>query len=178
MIMSAARSLRDSATVERERVAAESMTSIPPTSTITPRDLNRPTWSRRFSCNSSTSESLRADWIDAIRYSPCLRMGTATLCRLAFGWGRGLRGFPDLVAEKPLCRLDSPLEILNCVHHAQIHTQGDQRLRDLRRQSRHEHLRPHEPASSNRLNDVVGHRLVDGGNSRHIDDHYPCAVGP
>ena len=60
-----------------ERDTNESMTSSAVTSTMIPRERKRPTWSITSSCSGSTSVSVSAAWIEAIRNGPCLRIGTA-----------------------------------------------------------------------------------------------------
>jgi hypothetical protein len=60
-----------------ERDTNESITSSAVTSTMIPRERCRVTWAMTSSRSCNTSESVSADWIDAIRNDPCLRIGTA-----------------------------------------------------------------------------------------------------
>ena len=53
------------------------MTSSAVTSTMIPRERWRVTWAITSSRSCRTSVSVSADWIEAIRNGPCLRIGTA-----------------------------------------------------------------------------------------------------
>src|SRR5439155_16139096 len=59
------------------REANESSTSRAVTSTITPRERYDPTCPTKASRSWTRSVSVNADWIEAIRNDPCLRIGTA-----------------------------------------------------------------------------------------------------
>src|SRR5439155_5616965 len=111
------------------RLAKESMTSSAVTSTITPRERYRPTCSTSESRSCSRSASVSADWIVAMRYGPCLRIGTSI---------HSLRGRSDrgrcffqrhhLVAEQALGFLDPPLQVAHRVHLPEVDADVDQRL--------------------------------------------------
>ena len=60
-----------------ERETNESITSSEVTSTMIPRERWRVTCAITSSRSCSTSVSVSADWIEAIRNGPCLRIGTA-----------------------------------------------------------------------------------------------------
>ena len=60
-----------------ERETNESMTSSDVTSTMIPRERWRVTCAITSSRSCRTSVSVSADWIEAIRNGPCLRIGTA-----------------------------------------------------------------------------------------------------
>ena len=62
----------------RVRTANESITSSAVTSTMTPRARSLPTRSNSASRSWERSSSVSADWMEAIRYDPCLRIGTST----------------------------------------------------------------------------------------------------
>src|SRR5205823_4361764 len=98
------------ARVRSDRAANESMRSSAVTSTMMPRDRNLPTWPISSSCSCSASESVMADWIDAIRTSPCWRIGTGTADPRSANLDDRFGGARDLVAEQPLRLLDPALE--------------------------------------------------------------------
>src|SRR5690242_15683442 len=131
-----------------ERETKESMTSSDVTSTMIPRDRWRVTCAITSSRSCSTSVSVSADWIDAIRNGPCLRIGTATSAsdreigdpsrsregapsRSVFGLLERLPG-DDGVAQQSLGLLDAALEVADRVDLRQVHAERDERLRDLR----------------------------------------------
>src|SRR5215813_14445476 len=99
------------ATSRRVRVANESITSTAVTSTMTPRARTLLTCSTRVSRSCLRSSSVKADCTVAIRYAPCLRIGTCTFSSPLRGVQHGLLRQDDLVAEQPLGLLDTPLEI-------------------------------------------------------------------
>src|SRR4051794_28447708 len=115
-----------------ERETNESMTSSAVTSTMIPRDRWRVTCAITSSRSWSTSVSVRAAWIVAIRNGPCLRIGTAIRAqrRLARFFRQGVAQ-RDLVAEQSLRLLDAALEVADRVDLGQVDAERDQRLRDL-----------------------------------------------
>src|ERR1700740_1926908 len=102
---------------------------------MTPRERNLPPFSTSADCSDIRSSSVSADWIVAIKYRACFRIGTAisahqrpepevhsTQCRGLLGIvadPRNLRrclGRDDLVAEQPFGLLDSALQVPDRVH--------------------------------------------------------------
>src|SRR6516164_4439552 len=91
------------------RQANESSTSRTVTSTMTPRERELLTRLTRSSCNVRRSASVRAAWIDAIRVSPCLRIGTCIARSVLVLVGRLVPD--DLVTQDPLGYLQAALEV-------------------------------------------------------------------
>src|SRR4051794_4865632 len=132
-----------------ERETNESITSSEVTSTMIPRERWRVTCAITSSRSWSTSVSVSADWIEAIRYGPCLRIGTAISAL-------GLLGSRDhRVAQQALGLLDAALEVADRVDLAQIDAEGDQRLRDLRREPGDDHRGAHQARGVDGLDQVV-----------------------
>src|SRR5262245_54359030 len=160
------------------RTAKESMTSSTVTSTMAPRDRYRPTCSTRSSRRWRRSSSLRADWMEAMRKSRCLRMGT----RMGSGprrlRSRDLAFEHHFVAEQALRLLDPSLEVAHRVDLSEVHADGDQGLGDLRRAPGADDVGPHEPARVHGLDEVVGHRDVHRGHPRDVHHHDLRPVGP
>src|SRR5438477_511202 len=94
------------------RAISEIAVAIAIRSTITPRDRYAPTRSARPRRRSIRSSSASASWTDAIRTSPCLRIGTGIDAR-----DPGRVAVPvdvhadDAVAEEPLRLLDTTLQV-------------------------------------------------------------------
>src|SRR3989449_3591450 len=136
MTVSAPRSRAMCAMSRSVRTANESMTSSAVTSTMTPRARKRPTRSISASRSCDRSASVSADCMDAIRYWPCLRIGTSTApSATGVGASSRLRGQlfqrQDLVAEQPLRFLDAALQVAYRRHLAQVDADRDKRLGDL-----------------------------------------------
>src|SRR3954449_6783572 len=93
-----------------------------------------------------------------------------------------LRGFllalRDLVSQQPLGLLDSALEVAYRRHLAEVHTDSDKRLRDLRREARDDHAGAHQPGRLDRLDQVVRDGRVDCRDAGDVDDDDLGAVGP
>src|SRR5918995_6712371 len=107
--------------------------------------------------SSITSVSVRSDWIEAIRYSPCRRIDTVTPDELSgVAVPRLVDGSSHRVAELQLGLLDAALEVTDALHHAQVQADVDQSLRDLGRESRDDDLRAHETRGPDRLDKVIG----------------------
>src|SRR5256885_13518837 len=85
-------------------------------------------------------------------------------------------GHVDHVAELAFGLLDAALEIADRIHLAQIHADGDERLRDFGRQTGDDDAGAHEPRRFDRLHQVIGHRRVNGGYTGNVDDHHFGAV--
>src|SRR4051794_19715005 len=117
-----------------ERETNESITSSEVTSTMIPRERWRGTWAITSSRSWSTSVSVSADWIEAIRYGPCLRIGTATSAL-----GLLDRSRDHGVAQQALGLLDAALEVADGVNLAQVDPERHERLRDLAREPRDDH---------------------------------------
>src|SRR5215471_16755546 len=113
-----------------------------------------PTRPARSSRSRTRSSSLSADWILAIRYLPCLRIGTFMYSaqRLA---GSAFLDRHYLVAQQTLGELDPALQVADGVHLAQLDADRDQRLRDFRRESRDDDGRAEQPCGFNRLHEAV-----------------------
>src|ERR671936_2676957 len=107
------------------------MTSIPATSTTTPRARVSPTRLVISSRSSSTSTSLRADWMDAIRKSPCFRIGTAIPASL-FALGQRFGRNRHVVTEQSLGFFEAALQVPDRLHHAEVDAQIDECLRGSR----------------------------------------------
>src|SRR5690349_22210069 len=110
--------------------------------------------------------------MEAIRYWPCLRIGTSTTPSVpGVGAGSGLRGHvfqgQDLVAEQPLRLLDAALQVAHRGHLAQIDADRHKRLRDLGRQARDDDRRAQQSGRLDRL-DRKSTRL----NSSHVEISY------
>src|SRR5205085_3386861 len=166
------------AIVRSERAANESITSSAVTSTMMPLDRYRLTWSIRSSCRERASLSVMADWIEAIRYVPCLRIGTDTstvrsadLAHL----GDRLGAAAHLVAEEPLRLLDAALEVAHGVHLREVDADGHQSEGDLGREAGDDAAGTHEPRGLDGLHEVVCHGRVDG---RNTGDIYHHDLGP
>ncbi|SRR5258706_2720251 len=125
------------------REANESSTSNAVTSTITPRERNLPTCSASASRSRTRSVSDNADWIVAIRYFDCFRIGTAMVRtpqertqdrRLALSDRRGaVSERHNLVAQQTLGLFDAALEVADSRHLAQVNADVDQGLGDFGR---------------------------------------------
>src|SRR5439155_11353930 len=160
------------------RTAKESITSRTVTSMMTPQERCFPTSRARSSRSWSSSSSLSADWMEAMTYWLCLRMGTRIgpsalglhLARLRLRHGHR-------VSEQPLRLLDPALEIADGVDLAQVDADGDERLRDLGREPRHDDVGSHEARGVHRLHQVVGHGRVHGRHARDVHHHHLRAVG-
>src|SRR5206468_10727549 len=122
--------------------AKESITSRTVTSTMAPRERYLPTCCTRSSRSWRRSSSLRADWMEAMRMPPCLRMGTRISSGLRFV--RGLSRHDDLVAQEALRLFDATLEVPDRIALPAIHTDGDESLRKLRGPPRHDPVGAHE----------------------------------
>src|SRR5689334_8455516 len=123
------------------RVANESITSRAVTSTITPRERSFPTLSISSFCKRIKSASERADWIEAIRKSPCLRIGTS----IARSAAAPVRVAHDPVAQKSFRLFNAALQIAHGLHLRQIHANRHQRLGRLRGQAGNDDGGPHQP---------------------------------
>src|SRR2546427_2427567 len=82
--------------------------------------------------------------MDAIRYWPCLRIGTSTApSATGVGASSRLRGQifqrQDLVAEQPLRLLDAALQVAHGCHLAQVDADRDERLGNFGRQAGDDH---------------------------------------
>src|SRR5437867_6032787 len=156
-------------------VANESMTSSAVTSMLPPRERGRPTFSTRASRRCTMSASVSADWMMAMRYGPCLRIGTskkgsfAGASRPASGLGLGDRD--HLVAEQALGFFDAALQVAHRPHLSEVDADVHQRLRDLGRQTRHDHARAEQPGRLHGEHQVVGHVGVHGRHAGNVDDH-------
>src|SRR5215471_562583 len=157
------------------RVANESITSRAVTSMITPRERSLPTCSTMPSRSCTKSASLSADWIVAIRYWPCFRIGTCTIAPL--GPGGSLVQLHDSIAQGSLGLFDASLEIADGVHLAQIHAYCDQRLGDLGRQASDDDRRAQQPGRFYGLHQVIGNGGIHHRHAGDVDDHHLSAVG-
>src|SRR4051812_6515339 len=126
-----------------ERDTNESMTSSDVTSTMIPRERWRVTCAITSSRSCRTSVSVSADWIEAMRNGPCLRIGTATLVPVFVLGSLHLPGDHG-VAKEPLGLFDAALEITHGVDLGEIDAQRHEGLRDLRRQARDDHQGTHQ----------------------------------
>src|SRR4029450_6984210 len=180
MTVSAPRSLIMWATSRRVRVANESMTSRAVTATTTPcaRTLLTDTTSVSRSC--LRSSSVRADCTVAMRYAPCLRIGTCTKPSppLRGVRRRRLLHRHDLVAQEPLGLFDTALEVADGVHLAEVDADVDERLGDLGRQAGDDDDRPEEARGLDRLHQVVRDGRVDVGDAGEIQHDDLGPVGP
>src|SRR5258706_7742209 len=126
----------------RVPVAYESRTSSEVTSMMTPSARKRPTCSTSASRSWMISASVSADWMVAMRYGPCLRIGTCMDIPPAGAEARrpvsdrlSIGGRDHLVAEQTLRLLDTPLQVADRVHLPEIHAHVHPGLGGLRRQS-------------------------------------------
>src|SRR5262249_1341677 len=180
MTVSAPRSLIMWATSRRVRVANESMTSRAVTSTITPRARTLLTDTTSVSRSCLRSSSVRADCTVAMRYAPCLRIGTCTTPSpsLRGGGRRRLLQRHDLVAQEPLGLFDTALEVADGVHLAEVDADVDERLGDLGRQAGDDDDRAQEARCLDRLHQVVGDGRVDVADSGDVQRGRLRPVGP
>src|SRR4029450_12473758 len=180
MTVSAPRSLIMWATSRRVRVANESMTSRAVTSTITPRARTLLTDTTSVSRSCLRSSSVRADCTVAMRYAPCLRIGTCTKPSppLRGVRRRRLLHRHDLVAQEPLGLFDTALEVADGVHLAEVDTDVDECLGDLGRQAGDDDDRPEEARGLDRLDQVVRDGRVDVGDAGDIQHDDLGPVGP
>src|SRR3990170_659410 len=177
--VSAPRSRIIEATSRRVREAKESSTSSAVTSTMTPRERYRPTCCVSESRSASSSASDSADWMVAIRYCDCLRIGTAmrrarSRAGLALLGGFCDRG--DLVSQNPLGLLDAALQVAHRVHLAEVDPDPDQRLRYLRRQASNNDGGAQQPRGLDGEHQVVGYARVHRRDAGDVDHHHPRPV--
>src|SRR5262245_54030921 len=180
MTVSAPRSRIMYATSRRVRVANESITSSAVTSTMTPRARTLLTWSTSVSRSCLRSSSVSADCTVAIRYAPCLRIGTCTASSPSGGLRHGLLHQDDLVAQEPLGFLDTALQIAHRVHLPEVYSNINKRLGDLGGQAGHDHGRAEQARRLDGLHEMVRHRGVDvrhAGDVQH-DDLGPVGANP
>src|SRR5213075_1708082 len=155
------------------REANESSTSSAVTSMITPRMRNATTLSTSASRSANKSESDNADWMLAIKNSPCLRIGTITVrpqpLTLIGLFRRRIRrslfdrdDLGDAVAEQALGLFDAALQVADRVHLAEIDADVDEGLRDRGRKTGHDHGGAEEPRCLDRLHEVVRDARVHG----------------
>src|SRR2546425_4095239 len=159
------------------REAKESITSMAVTSTITPRDRYLPTIRTSAFLSSSNSASVSADCTLAIRYGPCLRIGTATVGPLSFGW-YDLLDRADLVAQESFGFLDAALQVPDGVHLGQVDSDVHQGLRDLGGEARDDDRSAEESRGLDRQDEMVRHVGVHRGDPGDVDDDDPGPVRP
>src|SRR2546425_986037 len=183
MTVSAPRSRAMCAMSRNVRTANESMTSSAVTSTMTPRARKRPTRSISASRSCDRSASVSADCMDAIRYWPCLRIGTSTApSATGVGASSRLRGQlfqrQDLITEQPFRFLDAALQVAYRRHLAQVDADRDKRLGDFRRQAGDDHGRAEQPRRLDRPHEVVRDIRVHRRHTGDVDHDHLRAVGP
>src|SRR3989442_999306 len=120
--------------------------------------------------------------MDAIRYWPCLRIGTSTApSATGVGASSRLRGQifqrQDLVAEQPLRLLDADLQVAHGGHLAQVDADRDERLGDFGRQAGDDHGGAEQARRLDRLHEVVRDVRVHRRHTGDVDHDHLRAVG-
>src|SRR3990172_9405065 len=127
------------------REANEARTSSAVTSMMTARARELPTASARSSRSWTSASSLSAACMEAMRTSPCLRIGTVTFAstmpRLGGPRRPGVFREDDPVAQQTLGLLDASLEVAHRVELGQVEPEPDERLRHVGGEAGHDHGR-------------------------------------
>src|SRR5713101_3042438 len=127
------------------------------------------------SLSCTRSASLRADWIVAMRYWPCLRIGTCTITPLCPGGVIVQLHYP--IAQGSLGLFDTALKIADSVHLAQVDANRDQCLCDLGRQASDDDRRAQQPGGFHGLHQVIGHGRIHHRHACDVNDDDLGAVG-
>src|SRR5919201_4639894 len=97
--------------------------------------------------------------------------------RSGFGLVRHGRPVARAVPNQAIRFLETALEIPDRPHHAQVDAEVDERLSDLRRETRDDRARAHESCCLDGLDEVVRDRQVDPGHAGDVDYHDARPVG-